>query len=38
MVVKADGKVVGRLNTIEATKDQVLSLIIMGGEIAAAKA
>ncbi len=38
MVVKADGKVVGRLNTIEATKDQDLSLIIMGGEIAAAKA
>lgn len=38
MVVMADGKVVGRLNTSEATKDQVLSLIIMGGEIAAAKA
>ncbi len=38
MVVMADGKVVGRLNTSEATKDQVLSLIIMGGELAAAKA
>jgi D-xylose transport system ATP-binding protein len=37
MVVMADGKVVGRLNTSEATKDQVLSLIIMGGELAAAK-
>jgi D-xylose transport system ATP-binding protein len=33
MVVMADGKVVGRLNTREATKDQVLSLIIMGGGI-----
>jgi D-xylose transport system ATP-binding protein len=31
LVVMADGKVVGRLNTSEATKDQVLSLIIMGG-------
>jgi D-xylose transport system ATP-binding protein len=31
LVVMADGKVVGRLNTHEATKDQVLSLIIMGG-------
>jgi D-xylose transport system ATP-binding protein len=38
MVVMADGKVVGRLNTHEATRDQVLSLIIMGGEIAATKA
>jgi D-xylose transport system ATP-binding protein len=38
MVVMADGKVVGRLNTSEATKDQVLSLIIMGGELAADKA
>jgi D-xylose transport system ATP-binding protein len=33
LVVMADGKVVGRLNTHEATKDQVLSLIIMGGGI-----
>jgi D-xylose transport system ATP-binding protein len=31
LVVMADGKVVGRLNTHQATKDQVLSLIIMGG-------
>jgi D-xylose transport system ATP-binding protein len=31
LVVMADGKVVGRLNTHEATKDQVLSLIILGG-------
>jgi D-xylose transport system ATP-binding protein len=40
LVVMADGRVVGRLNTHEATKDQVLSLIIMGGgttEQAAAK-
>jgi D-xylose transport system ATP-binding protein len=34
MVVMADGRVVGRLNTHEATKDQVLSLIIMGGATA----
>jgi D-xylose transport system ATP-binding protein len=38
IVVMADGKVVGRLHTSEATKDQVLSLIIMGGEMAAAEA
>jgi D-xylose transport system ATP-binding protein len=38
IVVMADGKVVGRLNTTDATKDQVLSLIIMGGEMAAASA
>jgi D-xylose transport system ATP-binding protein len=31
LVVMSDGKVVGRLNTREATQDQVLSLIIMGG-------
>lgn len=31
LVVMADGEVVGRLNTHEATKDQVLSLIILGG-------
>lgn len=31
LVVMADGKVVGRLNTHEATKDEVLSMIIMGG-------
>lgn len=31
LVVMSDGKVVGRLNTHEATKEQVLSLIILGG-------
>jgi D-xylose transport system ATP-binding protein len=31
LVVMSDGKVVGRLDTHEATKDQVLSLIILGG-------
>lgn len=31
LVVMSDGQVVGRLNTHEATKDQVLSLIILGG-------
>jgi D-xylose transport system ATP-binding protein len=31
LVVMADGKVVGRLNTHEATKQQVLSMIILGG-------
>jgi D-xylose transport system ATP-binding protein len=31
LVVMSDGAVVGRLNTHEATKDQVLSLIILGG-------
>jgi len=31
IVVMADGKIVGRLNTHEVTKDHVLSLIIMGG-------
>jgi D-xylose transport system ATP-binding protein len=30
LVVMADGKVVGRLNTKEATKQQVLSMIILG--------
>lgn len=32
MVVMAAGRVVGRLNTAEATREQVLSLIIMGAE------
>ncbi|MCX5577677.1 ATP-binding cassette domain-containing protein [Kaistia terrae] len=32
MVVMAGGRVVGRLNTHEATREQVLSLIIMGAE------
>ncbi|GAA0990256.1 ATP-binding cassette domain-containing protein [Subtercola frigoramans] len=31
LVVMTDGKVVGRLNTAEATKQQVLSMIILGG-------
>jgi D-xylose transport system ATP-binding protein len=31
LVVMADGQVVGRLNTREATKKQVLSMIILGG-------
>lgn len=31
LVVMSDGRVVGRLNTHEATKEQVLSLIILGG-------
>jgi len=31
LVVMTDGKVVGRLNTHEATKEQVLSMIILGG-------
>lgn len=31
LVVMSDGQVVGRLQTHEATKDQVLSLIILGG-------
>jgi len=31
LVVMADGRVVGRLNTHEATKQQVLSMIILGG-------
>jgi D-xylose transport system ATP-binding protein len=34
LVVMADGKVVGRLNTHEATKEQVLSMIILGGAAA----
>jgi D-xylose transport system ATP-binding protein len=38
MVVMADGRVVGRLNTHQATKDQVLSLIIMGGGVGDAAA
>lgn len=33
MVVMAAGRVVGRLNTHEATRDQVLSLIIMGADV-----
>jgi len=33
MIVMAGGRVVGRLNTAEATREQVLSLIIMGTEI-----
>ena len=32
MVVMAAGRVVGRINTAEATREQVLSLIIMGAE------
>lgn len=31
LVVMADGRVVGRLDTHEATKEQVLSMIILGG-------
>lgn len=31
LVVMADGRVVGRLDTHDATKDQVLSMIILGG-------
>lgn len=31
LVVMTDGKVVGRLNTADATKKQVLSMIILGG-------
>ena len=30
-ITSPDGKVVGRLNTHEATKEQVLSMIIVGG-------
>jgi D-xylose transport system ATP-binding protein len=34
LVVMSDGQVVGRLDTHEATKEQVLSLIILGGGVA----
>jgi D-xylose transport system ATP-binding protein len=32
LVVMADGRVVGQLNTHEATKDEVLAMIILGGK------
>lgn len=31
LVVMADGKVISRINANEATKDEILSLLILGG-------